>query len=66
MTRINEAKPHAIADGHADIIALPTRQIPVSWSTEGMWGEFQYYNRGAAGVLRFSPIGFTPVPLRRR
>jgi hypothetical protein len=51
---------HAIADGHADIIALPTRQIPVSWSTEGMWGEFQYYNRGAAGVLRFSPIGFTP------
>jgi hypothetical protein len=51
---------HAIADGHDDIIALPTRQIPVSWSTEGMWGEFQYYNRGAAGVLRFSPIGFTP------
>jgi hypothetical protein len=51
---------HAIADGHAQIIALPTRQIPVSWSTDGMWGEFQYYNRGAAGVLRFSPIGFTP------
>lgn len=51
---------HAIADGHSDIIALPTRQIPVSWSTEGMWGEFQHYNRGAAGVLRFSPIGFTP------
>ncbi len=51
---------HAIADGHTDIIALPTRQLPVSWSTEGMWGEFQYYNRGAAGVLRFSPIGFSP------
>jgi hypothetical protein len=51
---------HAIAEGHEQIIALPTRQIPVSWSTEGMWGEFQYYNRGAAGVLRFSPIGFTP------
>ena len=51
---------HAIADGHDQIIALPTRQLPVSWSTEGMWGEFQYYNRGAAGVLRFSPIGFTP------
>jgi hypothetical protein len=51
---------HAIADGHTDIIALPTRQLPVSWSTEGMWGEFQHYNRGAAGVLRFSPIGFTP------
>jgi hypothetical protein len=51
---------HAIADGHDDIIAIPTRQLPVSWSTEGMWGEFQYYNHGAAGVLRFSPIGFTP------
>jgi hypothetical protein len=51
---------HAIAEGHDDIIALPTRQLPVSWSTEGMWGEFQYYNRGAAGVLRFSPIGFSP------
>ena len=51
---------HAIADGHDDIIAIPTRQLPVSWSTEGMWGEFQYYNRGAAGVLRFSPIGFSP------
>jgi hypothetical protein len=51
---------HAIAEGHDRIIAIPTRQIPVSWSTEGMWGEFQYYNRGAAGVLRFSPIGFTP------
>ena len=51
---------HAIADGRPDIIAIPPRQLPVSWSTEGMWGEFQYYNRGAAGVLRFSPIGFTP------
>jgi len=51
---------HAIADGHDDIIAIPTRQIPVSWSNEGMWGEFQYYNRGAAGLLRFSPIGFSP------
>jgi len=51
---------HEIAEGHEQIIAIPTRQIPVSWSTEGMWGEFQYYNRGAAGVLRFSPIGFSP------
>jgi hypothetical protein len=51
---------HAIADGHRDIIAVSTRQLPVSWSTEGMWGEFQYYYRGAAGVLRFSPIGFSP------
>jgi len=51
---------HAIGEGHRDIIAVPTRQLPVSWSTEGMWGEFQYYYRGAAGVLRFSPIGFSP------
>ena len=51
---------HKIAEGHEQIIAIPTRQIPVAWSTEGMWGEFQYYNRGAAGVLRFSPIGFSP------
>ena len=51
---------HAIAEGHRDIIAVSTRQLPVSWSTEGMWGEFQYYYRGAAGVLRFSPIGFSP------
>jgi hypothetical protein len=51
---------HEIAEGHEQIIAIPTRQIPLSWSTEGMWGEFQYYNRGAAGVLRFSPIGFSP------
>jgi len=51
---------HAIGEGHEQLIAIPTRQIPVSWSTEGMWGEFQYYNKGAAGVLRFSPIGFSP------
>jgi hypothetical protein len=51
---------HAVADGHDSIIAVPTRQLPVSWSTEGMWGEFQYYYRGAAGVLRFSPVGFSP------
>ena len=24
-----------------------------------MWGEFQYYHRGAAGLLRFSPVGFS-------
>lgn len=51
---------HAIAEGHRDIIAVPTRQLPISGSTEGMWGEFQYYYRGAAGVLHFSPIGFSP------
>jgi hypothetical protein len=51
---------HAIADGHRDIIAVSTRQLPFAGSTEGMWGDFQYYYQGAAGVLRFSPIGFSP------
>jgi hypothetical protein len=51
---------HAIAEGRRDIIAVPTRQLPISGSTEGMWGDFQYYFQGAAGVLRFSPIGFSP------
>ena len=51
---------HAIADGHRDIIAVSTRQLPLTGSTEGMWGDFQYYYQGAAGVLRFSPIGFSP------
>ena len=50
----------AIGEGHENIIPIATRQVPVSWSNESMWGEFQYYHRGAAGLLRFSPVGFTP------
>jgi hypothetical protein len=23
------------------------------------WGDFQYWHKGAAGVLRFSPVGFS-------
>jgi hypothetical protein len=51
---------HAIGDGHDQLLPIETREIPVVWSDESMWGEFQYYHRGAAGLLRFSPIGFTP------
>ena len=50
----------AIGEGHEQIIPVETRQVPVAWSNESMWGEFQYYHRGAAGLLRFSPVGFTP------
>lgn len=50
----------AIGEGHEQIIPIEPRQIPVAWSNESMWGEFQFYNQGAAGLLRFSPVGFTP------
>jgi hypothetical protein len=51
---------HAIGDeGHEQILPIETREIPVAASDAGMWGEFQYYHRGAAGLLRFSPIGFS-------
>ncbi len=35
-------------------------RFPVAGSDAGMWGEFQFYHRGAAGLLRFSPVGFSP------
>ena len=51
---------HAIgAEGHEQILPIETREIPVAESDAGMWGEFQYYHRGAAGLLRFSPVGFS-------
>jgi len=50
---------HAIGEGHEQILPIETRDIPVAASDEGMWGEFQYYHRGAAGLLRFSPVGFS-------
>jgi hypothetical protein len=49
-----------IGDGHDEIIAIAGKEIPVSPNDERAWGEFQFYHRGAAGVLRFSPIGFSP------
>ena len=50
---------HAIGRGHEQILPIEKREIPVAESDAGMWGEFQYYHRGAAGLLRFSPVGFS-------
>ena len=51
---------HAIGgEGHEQILPIETREIPVAESDAGMWGEFQFYHRGAAGLLRFSPVGFS-------
>ena len=51
---------HAIGGvGHEQILPIETREVPVAESDAGMWGEFQYYHRGAAGLLRFSPVGFS-------
>ena len=49
----------AIGQGHEQILPIEPREIPVAESDAGMWGEFQYYHRGAAGLLRFSPVGFS-------
>jgi hypothetical protein len=49
----------AIGQGHEQILPIETREIPVAESDAGMWGEFQFYHRGAAGLLRFSPVGFS-------
>jgi len=51
---------HAIGQGHEQILPIEPREIPVTGSDAGMWGEFQFYHRGAAGLLRFSPVGFSP------
>jgi hypothetical protein len=50
---------HAIAEGHAEIIPLADKDVPPRASDTRYWGDFQHYYRGAAGVLRFSPIGFS-------
>lgn len=49
-----------IGEGHPQIIVVTPKEIPHVFRDERAWGEYQYYHRGAAGVLRFSPIGFTP------
>jgi hypothetical protein len=51
---------HAVGEGHTQIVPIETREIPNAGSDAGMWGEFQFYHRGAAGLLRFSPVGFSP------
>ena len=50
---------HAIGQGHEQILPIEAREIPVAGSDEGMWGMFQFYHRGAVGLLRFSPVGFS-------
>jgi hypothetical protein len=50
---------HAIGQGHEQILPIETREIPVANSDAGIWGEFQFYHHGAAGLLRFSPVGFS-------
>ena len=49
-----------ISEGHDEIIPIAGKEIPAPSSDERSWGEFQYYHKGAGGVLRFSPIGFSP------
>lgn len=49
----------AIAEGHDEIIPIVQKEIPPPASDTRSWGDFQYYHKGAAGVLRFSPIGFS-------
>lgn len=50
----------AIAEGHEEIIPIAQKEIPAPQSEPRDWGDFQYYHRGAAGVIRFSPVGFSP------
>lgn len=50
----------AIAEGHDEIIPIAQKEIPAPASEPRDWGDFQYYHKGAAGVIRFSPVGFSP------
>jgi hypothetical protein len=49
-----------IAEGHEQIIPIASKELPLVKTEERDWGDFQYYHKGAAGVLRFSPVGFSP------
>ena len=50
----------AIAEGHEEIIPIAQKEIPAPASEPRDWGDFQFYHKGAAGVIRFSPVGFSP------
>jgi hypothetical protein len=50
---------HAIGDGHDQIIPMAAKDAPPKTDDTRFWGDFQFYHRGAAGVLRFSPVGFS-------
>jgi hypothetical protein len=49
----------AIGDGHEQIIPIVAKDLPLEPMDARFWGDFQYWHKGAAGVLRFSPIGFS-------
>lgn len=48
----------AVGAGHDGIVMIAAGEIPAVVSDERTWGDFQFYHRGAAGILRFSPVGF--------
>ncbi|HEV7991304.1 MAG TPA: hypothetical protein VGP25_05725 [Gemmatimonadaceae bacterium] len=49
----------AIGEGHEEIIPIVAKDLPLEPMDTRFWGDFQYWHKGAAGVLRFSPIGFS-------
>jgi hypothetical protein len=49
----------AIGEGHEQIIPIVSKDLPMQPSDTRFWGDFQFWHKGAAGVLRFSPIGFS-------
>ena len=49
----------AIGEGHDQIIPITKKDVPLEPNDTRFWGDFQYWHKGAAGLLRFSPIGFS-------
>jgi hypothetical protein len=49
----------AIGEGHEQIIPIVAKDLPLEPKDTRFWGDFQYWHKGAAGVLRFSPVGFS-------
>lgn len=50
----------AVALGHLRLIAVPADSVPLGERELEPWRLFREANDGAAGVLRFSPVGFDP------
>ena len=49
----------AIGEGHEQIIPIVAKDLPLEPMDTRFWGDFQFWHKGAAGVLRFSPVGFS-------
>lgn len=49
----------AIGEGHEQLIPIVAKDLPFEPMDTRFWGDFQYWHKGAAGVLRFSPVGFS-------